>query len=117
MASLTSFWTWKRSLTSMARGNDLLAVSIMAEDKSVVTVLTASLASGGIILRMRVTVSVATPRTMATSAPLPPWAALFVRMVYTSPLLRLVSSRLRSAPMFSGKRTYSPACPNWSQSL
>ncbi|MBQ1587741.1 MAG: hypothetical protein II081_01695, partial [Prevotella sp.] len=51
----------------------------MADDKSVVTVSTLRRSSRGTFLRISDTTSDATPRTMAAKAPLPPWAALFVR--------------------------------------
>ena len=66
---------------SIAFGNTVLTVSIMAEDKSVVTVFTLRRSSRGTFFRSSDTVSEATPRTIAAKAPLPPCAALLVRMV------------------------------------
>ena len=80
-ASATSCCTWKRSLTSVALVKAVLTVSIMAEDRSVVTVLTMRRTSCGTFISTPDTVSVATPRTIAANAPLPPWAALFVSTV------------------------------------
>ena len=53
----------------------------MAEDKSVVTVLTDSRFRCGSLRKIPLTASVATPRTIATKAPLRPLAALLVRIV------------------------------------
>ena len=68
-------------LISFAAGNTFLTVSIMAEDKSVVTVLTDSRFRCGSLRKIPLTASVATPRTIATKAPLRPLAALLVRIV------------------------------------
>ena len=57
------------------------AASIMAEDKSVVTVLADSRFRCGSLRKIPLTASVATPRTIATKAPLRPLAALLVRIV------------------------------------
>ena len=76
-----SCWTWNRSLTSLALGNEVRTVSIMAEDKSVVTSVTSRRFRSGIFLSTEETVSVDTPRTIATNAPERPWAALFVSTV------------------------------------
>ncbi len=62
-----SCWTWNRSLTSLALGNEVRTVSIMAEDKSVVTSVTSRRFRSGIFL--------------STNAPERPWAALFVSTV------------------------------------
>ncbi|MBO5000425.1 MAG: hypothetical protein J6C58_06285 [Bacteroidaceae bacterium] len=72
MASVTSCCTWKRSLMSIAFGNTVLTVSIMAEDKSVVTLFTLRRIPRGTFLSISDTVSEATPRTIAAKAPLPP---------------------------------------------
>lgn len=80
-ASEMSCCTWKRSLIREAPGKAVRTVSIIAEDKSVVTVFTLHRSRSGIFLSTPDTVSVATPRIMAASAPLPPWAALLVSMV------------------------------------
>ena len=81
MASAMSRCTWKRSFTSLAPGNTVLAVSIMADDRSVVTVFTLRRTSSGTSLSMADTVSGATPRTIAASVPFLPRPALLVRTV------------------------------------
>ena len=80
-ASDISCWTWKRSLTSLAAGNTLRAVSIMADDRSVVMLLTALRLSRGSLSRTALTLSVATPRMMAANAPFLPRADLSVSAV------------------------------------
>ena len=57
------------------------AVSIMADDRSVVTVFTLRRTSSGTSLSMADTVSEATPRTIAASVPFLPRPALLVRTV------------------------------------
>ena len=67
-ASEMSCWTWNRSLTSYAPGNTFLTVSIMAEERSVVTVFTLRRCFSGTFLSIADTVSLATPRTIAARA-------------------------------------------------
>ena len=81
MASAMSCCTWKRSFISLAPGNTVLTVSIMAEDRSVVTVFTSRRTSKGTSLSMADTVSEATPCTIAANVPFLPCPALFVKTV------------------------------------
>ncbi len=62
-------------------GKQFLTVSIMAEERSVVTVFTLRRCLKGIFRSIADTVSLATPRTIAARAPLPPCASLLVSMV------------------------------------
>ena len=52
------------------------------------------------------TSSTLVPLTIATSAPLRPWASLLEIIVYRSPLERDVSSMLRFGPMLRGKTSH-----------
>lgn len=69
MASDMSCCTWNRSFTRLAPGNAVLTVSIMADDRSVVTVFTIRRLRSGIFFNTFESASVATPRIIATNAP------------------------------------------------
>ena len=81
IASENSFWTWKRSLTNMAPGNDILTILRIAGDRSNVTSFTSLRFPADICLRAVVTLHESVPRIIATSIPFFPFASLLVTIV------------------------------------
>jgi len=71
-----------------------------------VTSLTCSLLFIGILFKTLIISSAFVPSTMATIDPLRPLAALFVTIVYSSPLLNDVSSILKFSPMLFSKSNH-----------
>src|SRR5690606_1636063 len=101
-ASYASFWTWNRSITRLAFLKHLRIAFAMLGAISMVTSFTLFLERKGIRSRTVTISSAFVPLIVARIVPLRPFADLLLTMVYSSPLLKLVSSMLRCAEIFSG---------------
>ena len=86
----------------------------MLSEKSIVTSLTSSRFSSGIMESILVTSATVVPLTAATSVPPLPWPSLLERNVNRS-LCSIVSSMLSLSPMFPSRSIHSPACAFWLQ--
>ena len=84
---------WKQSMTISALGNIVTTMPLMLSEKSIVTSLTSSRFSSGIMESILVTSTTVVPLTAATSVPPLPWPSLLERNVNRS-LCSIVSSML-----------------------
>lgn len=82
-------------MTCTAFGNTDVAIARILGDISKVISFTCSLLANGVFCNSGTISDALVPAQIATNAPGPPWAALLVTMVYSSPLLTATSSILR----------------------